>query len=437
MEVMIHSISRRAFLKRSSVLTAGLATLGSGASLRAAKSPNEKVVIAIVGCNARGMAHIAGYLPLPNAEIGYICDVDSRAVEKGIAAVARKQQRKPQGVKDFRRILDNPDVDAVSIATPDHWHAPATILACAAGKHVYVEKPGSHNLRESELMVAAARKYKRVVQMGNQRRSWPWVIESIGALHAGELGRVCFARGWYTNHRTSIGHGKPAPVPEWLDYSLWQGPAPERPFQDNIIHYNWHWFWNWGTGELGNNGVHALDLARWGLQVELPGRVTCGGNRYFYQDDWETPDTIMATFDFGDKGITWEGQSCAPRGFEGSSFGVNFYGEKGCMAMAGSNSTIYDLNNKVVREIKGKSEGLFDFDSIHFGNFLDGIREGKSLKSEIEEGQKSTVLCHLGNIAWRTGHTINFDPKERKIVGDQDASALVGRTYRKGWEPKV
>jgi len=204
MEVMIHSISRRDFLKRSSVLTAGLATLGSGASLRAAKSPNEKVVIAIVGCNARGMAHIAGYLPLPNAEIGYICDVDSRAVEKGIATVARKQQRKPQGVKDFRRILDNPDVDAVSIATPDHWHAPATILACAAGKHVYVEKPGSHNLRESELMVAAARKYKRVVQMGNQRRSWPWVIESIGALHAGELGRVCFARGWYTNHRTSI-----------------------------------------------------------------------------------------------------------------------------------------------------------------------------------------------------------------------------------------
>ena len=434
---MTNSISRRHFLKQSSVLTAGLATLGTAASLRAAKRPNEKVVVAIIGCNARGMAHIAGYLPLPNAEIGYICDVDSRAVEKGIAAVAKKQQRKPQGVKDFRTILDNPDVDAVSIATPDHWHAPATILACAAGKHVYVEKPGSHNLRESELMVAAARKYKRVVQMGNQRRSWPWVIESIGALHAGELGKVRFARGWYTNHRTSIGHGKPAPVPAWLDYSLWQGPAPERPFQDNVIHYNWHWFWNWGTGELGNNGVHAFDLARWGLGVELPQRVTCGGNRYFYQDDWETPDTIIATFDFADKGIVWEGQSCAPRGFEGTGFGVNFYGEKGCMAMAGSNCTIYDLNNKVVREIKGKREGLFDFDSIHFANFLDGIREGKELRAEIAEGQKSTVLCHLGNIAWRTGHTINFDPKARKIVGDDAAAALVSRTYRDGWEPKV
>jgi predicted dehydrogenase len=431
------SITRRDFLKHTSALTAGLATLGSTASLCAAKSPNEKVVVAIIGCNSRGMDHIAGYLALPNAEIGYVCDVDSRAVEKGIAAVAKKQQRKPQGVKDLRRILENPDVDAVSIATPDHWHAPATILACAAGKHVYVEKPGSHNLRESELMVAAARKYKRVVQMGTQRRSWPWVIESIEALHAGEIGRVAFARGWYTNHRPSIGHGKPAPVPDWLDYSLWQGPAPERPFQDNVIHYNWHWFWNWGTGELGNNGVHALDLARWGLEVELPQRVTCGGRRYFYQDDWETPDTAVATFDFKDKGIVWEGQSCAPRGFEGASFGVNFYGEKGCLALAGNNSTFYDLNDKVVREIKSKREGLFDFDTVHFGNFLDGIREGKGLKSEIEEGQKSTVLCHLGNIAWRTGHTIYFDPSTRKIVGDKAAVALCRRAYRPAWEPKV
>ena len=431
------AMRRRDFLKQTSVLTAGLATLGNAGSLRAAETPNERVRVGIIGCNARGMAHIAGYLALPNAEITHVCDVDSRAVEKGVAAVAKKQQRKPKGVKDLRRMLEDPELDAVSIATPDHWHAPATILACAAGKHVYVEKPGSHNLHESEMMVAAARQYKRVVQMGNQRRSWPWVIESIEALHAGELGQVSFAREWYTAHRTSIGHGKPAAVPAWLDYSLWQGPAPERPYQDNIIHYNWHWFWNWGTGELGNNGVHFLDLARWGLKVDLPGRVTCGGNRYFYKDDWETPDTIIATFDFGDKGITWEGQSCAPRGFEGASVGVSFYGEKGCMAMAGNNCTIYDLNNKVVREIKSKREGLFDFDTIHFANFLDGIREGKELRSGIEEGQKSTVLCHLGNIAWRTGHTVNFDPKTRKITGDEAAAALSSRDYRPGWEPKV
>jgi predicted dehydrogenase len=236
---------------------------------------------------------------------------------------------KPKGVKDLRRVLDDPDIDAVSIAMPDHWHAPAAILACAAGKHVYVEKPGSHNGEESEWIVAAARKYKRQVQMGNQRRSWPWVQEAIKALHDGEIGQLYFARAWYTNHRASIGRGKPTPVPEWLDYSLWQGPAPERPFQDNVIHYNWHWFWNWGTGELGNNGVHAIDLARWGLGVDLPRRITCGGNRYHFQDDWETPDLYVATFDFGDKGIVWEGQSCDPRGFEGEGFGVNFYGEKG------------------------------------------------------------------------------------------------------------
>jgi predicted dehydrogenase len=434
---MTASITRRDFLRQTSVLTAGLATVVGGGSLRAAGSPNAKVVVAIIGCNNRGMDHIAGYLALPNAEIGYVCDVDSRAVEKGIAAVAKKQQRKPQGVKDLRRILDDHAVDAVSIATPDHWHAPATILACAAGKHVYVEKPGSHNLHESELMIAAARKHKRVVQMGNQRRSWPWVIESIEALRAGEIGKVYFARGWYTNHRPTIGHGNQVPVPDWLDYTLWQGPAPERPYQDNVIHYNWHWFWNWGTGELGNNGVHALDLARWGLQVELPRRVSCGGGRYFYQDDWETPDSTVATFDFGTKGIAWEGQSCAPRGFEGASFGVDFYGEKGCLALAGNNSIFYDLNDKVVREIKSRREGLFDFDAVHFGNFLDGIREGKGLNSEIEEGQKSTVLCHLGNIAWRTGHTINFDPGTRKIAGDKAAAALGRRAYRGGWEPKV
>ncbi len=432
------SLTRRDFLKQTSLLSTGIATLAAAPSIRAANaSPNEKVLIAIIGCNGRGMNHIDGYLKLPNAEIVYICDVDSRVVEKGIAAVAKKQQRKPQGATDLRKILEDPKLDAVSIATPDHWHTPATILACAAGKHVYVEKPGSQNFHESELIVEAARKYKRVVQMGNQRRSWPWVIEAIDALKGGEIGKATFARCWYTNHRASIGHGKEVPVPQWLDYSLWEGPAPEKPYVDNLIHYNWHWFWNWGTGELGNNGVHSLDLARWGLEVELPERITCGGNRYHYPTEWETPDTMVATFDFGNKGVVWEGQSCDPRGFEDSTFGINFYGEKGCMAIAGNKCTVYDLKNKVLREIKPDQDGLFSFDSIHFGNFIDAIREGKPLRAEIEEGQKSTKLCHLGNIAWRTGHTIQFDPKTKKIIGDDAATALCTREYRPGWEPKV
>ncbi len=426
------AISRRRFVKRTVTFTAGIATLGAARTLSAAKSPNEKVIVAIIGCNGRGMDHIAGYLSVPNMEIAYICDVDSRAIDKGIAAVSKKQEKKPQGVKDFRSILEDPNIDAVSIAMPDHWHAPATILACSAGKHVYVEKPGSHDLHESELMVRAAQKYKRVVQMGNQRRSWPWVIEAMAALHGGEIGKVLFARAWYTNHRGSIGRGKPAPVPNWLDYSLWQGPAPERPFQDNVIHYNWHWFWHWGTGELGNNGVHSLDLARWGLQVDYPERVTCGGNRYHFKDDQETPDIYVASFDFGEKGIAWEGQSCDPRGFEGAAFGVNFYGEKGAMVIAGNDCKLYDLNDKLVRQINGNHD-----DSLHFLNFVEGIRTGQRLNSEIEDGQKSTLLCHLGNIAWRTGHTLTFDPKARKLMGDRAASALTTREYRRGWEPKV
>ncbi|HSU54137.1 MAG TPA: Gfo/Idh/MocA family oxidoreductase [Candidatus Dormibacteraeota bacterium] len=428
---MNEPLTRRTFLKQSSLLTAGI-TLGARPTARAGVGPNEKVQVAIIGCNGRGMDHIAGYLQVPNAQIAYVCDVDSRAVDKGLAAVAKKQQKPAKGARDLRKVLEDPNVDAVSCAIPDHWHAPATILACAAGKHVYVEKPGSHNPHESELMVQAARKHKRVVQMGNQRRSWPWVIEGINAVQGGEIGKVFFARAWYTNHRPSIGHGKEAPVPDWLDYSLWQGPAPEHPYMDNILHYKWHWFWNWGTGELGNNGVHFLDLARWGLGLTSgPKRVTCGGNRYHFQDDQETPDVYHASFDFGDKEISWEGQSCDPRGFEGESVGVNFYGETGCASIAGNNFRIYDLNQKLVREVKGKHD-----DVLHFANFVDGIREGKKLNSEIEDGQKSTMLCHLGNIAWRTGHTLNLD-KSGKIVGDSAATALWSRKYRKGWEPKA
>ncbi len=424
-------LPRRSFLKQTSVAT-GFAALGGFQLLRAQESPAKKLVIGVMGCNGRGMDHIAGFLGVPNVEVGYVCDVDRRAVEKGVAAVARKQARAPKGTDDVRRMLDDKSVDAIAIAAPDHWQAPATILACAAGKHVYVEKPGSHNAHEAELIVAAARKHKRVVQMGNQRRSWPWVIEAISALHAGVIGKIFFARTWYTSNRPTIGRGVPAPVPEWLNYDLWQGPAPERAFQDNLIHYNWHWFWHYGTSELGNNGVHALDLARWGLQVDAPRRVTCGGNRYRFQDDWETPDLCLATFDFGNCAITWEGQSCAPRGFEGTSFGAAFHGEKGVMIIAGDQCRIFDLNNKVLREIKGQRDG-----GEHFVNFVAAIRDGQKLNSEIEEGQKATLLCHLGNIAWRAGQTVDFDPVTRKMKAGREARALWRREYRKGWEPRV
>ena len=427
---MNDSIPRRQFIKQTAVLSAAAAAW-TPSVVRAAKGPNDKIVVGVMGLS-RGMAHVANYLELPNVEIAYVCDVDSRRMDKAIAVIAEKQKRAPKGAKDFRTILDDRDVDALSIAAPNFWHTPAAILACAAGKHVYVEKPGSHNAREGELIVAVARKYQRVVQMGNQRRSWPWMIEAIAKVHAGEIGRVTFARTWYNADRPSIGRGKPVAVPEWLDYSLWQGPVPERPYVDNLVHYNWHWRWHWGGGELANNGIHALDVARWGLGVDCPRRVGCGGGRYQYDDDQETPDIYVTTFDFGDKGATWESHSCHPRGFEGVGFGINFYGDKGHLVIAGNGYKIYDLNGKERQVGTGKAS-----DADHFGNFLDGIRTGARLNSEIEEGQKSTLLCHLGNIAYRTGHTLNVDPKSRTIINDKAAAALWSRQYRKGWEPKV
>ena len=425
--VMSSVCHRRTFLKNTATFTLGL----TAAPLLRAASPNSTVRLGVVGCNGRGKDHIAGYLAIPNCEIAYICDVDSKVLASGLDLVAKKQTNKPKGISDLRRMLEDPELDAISIATPDHWHAPAAILACAAGKHVYVEKPGSHNLHESQLLMAAATKNKRYVQMGTQRRSWPWVIEAIAALHRGEIGKLYLARAWYTNHRPTINRGKPAPVPSWLNWELWQGPAPEEPFRDNLPHYNWHWFWSWGTGELGNNGVHCLDLARWGLKVDYPGRVTCGGGRYHFQDDWQTPDSCVVSFDFGDKAIVFDCQSCDPHGFEGASFGVSFYGEHGTLVIAGNKVRIYDLNDMLVREVNGKGD-----DVLHFANFIDAIRNGTALKGEITNSEKSTVMCHLGNIAWRSGKTVDFNPVDWKIL-DKKSNAFARRTYRPGWEPKV
>jgi predicted dehydrogenase len=281
-------------------------------------------------------------------------------------------------------------------------------------------------------MLTAARKHNRVVQVGIQRRSMPGIIEGIARLRGGELGRVLFARGWYNNARPSIGIGQSAPVPDWLDYSLWQGPAPERDFRSNVIHYNWHWFWHWGTGELGNNGIHALDVCRWGLGVDYPRRVTANGGMYFYRDDQETPDTHVVTYDFGDKGITWEGRNWHRRGFEGSMFGISFYGEKGTMNIEDSGYTILAMDGKEMAK-KAERGG----DGAHLKNFLECVRSGNRPNADIEDGHKSTLLCHLGNIAYRVGRALSVNPKTGRIEGDREAIGQWSREYRKGWEPRV
>jgi len=441
------SLDRRQFI--NTVARGGVA-LGAAARLdavRGAQAPANKIVVAIMGTNSRGGALARGFARLAGAEVAYICDVDERAVAKGIATVNEICGKSPRGLKDFRKALEDKAVDALVIAAPDHWHAPAAIAACAAGKHVYVEKPCSHNPREGEMLVEAARKHKRVVQMGSQRRSWPNIGEAIRGVREGMIGRAYYSRGWYANNRDSIGRGKDAPVPSWLDYDLWQGPAPRRPFKDNVIHYNWHWFWNWGTGESGNNGTHALDLCRWGLGVEYPERVSSSGGRYHFKDDWETPDTQLISFEFdGGKTISWEGLSSNPYGLDGTGFGVSFHGETGTVVIGGGDAyTVLDLKGKEVKRVSGKrDEQKIDttgpaagLDAVHLQNFLSAIRSGARLNAEIQDGHKSTLLTQLGNIALRTGHVLRCDPKNGHILEDRDAAALWGREYQPGWEPKV
>jgi len=427
---MSPSIRRRTFLKQTTLVGASLATVGPLSRLGAAESPGHTLVVGVMGLG-RGFDHIQALRQIPDVEIAYVCDVDDSRLARAAKAASDKQPRPAKGVKDFRRILDDGAVDALFIAAPNFWHAPATILACAARKHVYVEKPGSHNPREGEWMVAAARKYQRVVQMGTQRRSWPGVIEGMEKLRAGMIGKVLFARCWYNNARGSIGRGKQVPVPPHLDYTLWQGPVPERPYLDNLVHYNWHWRWHWGGGELANNGVHALDIVRWGLGVDYPRRIACNGGRYHYQDDQETPDTAIAVYDFGEKGAAWDHSSCHRRGHEKVGF-VTFYGEGGSLTQDDGGYRTYDLKGKETGAGTGPGG-----DKVHIENFLNCIRSGQKPNAEIEEGQQSALLCHLGNIAYRVGHTVHFDPAKKKIIDDSQAMALWQREYRPGWKPKV
>ncbi len=430
------SSDRRLFLQAGATLFAASAagTLGqpTAASAQSPVSPNDKIRVAVMGVNGRGLALTRGFMA-SGAEVAAVIDVDSRALDRAAEIVAKEQSAAPAKYADLRRALDDASIDALVVAAPNHWHAPATILGCAAGKHVYVEKPCSHTPEEGELAIAAARKHNRIVQMGSQRRSWPAVIAAIDAIHAGKIGDVLYARSWYNNRRGSIGVGQPKPVPEWLDWELWQGPAPRRPFSDNLVHYNWHWHWHWGNGELGNNGPHGLDVARWGLQATFPERVTAGGGKYRHQDDQQTPDTMMVTFDFpGNKTITWEGLSWSPLGPHDTGFGVSFHGTEGAIVVRDQGFVQYDIRNRETDQQSGATG-----DKDHLDNFLACIRSGEVPRAEIEEAHRSTLLCHLGNIAYRTSSVLQTDPSNGHILNHPEAEKLWRREYEPGWEPKV
>lgn len=444
--------TRRTFIKKTitgtTILSAGGILPGfSPLSYARILGANEKVRVGMMGVNSRGLALASNFALQPNCEVISISDVDTRAADKCLSTVERIQQSKPKNQPDFRKALEDKNLDALVIAAPDHWHAPAAILASKAGKHVYLEKPCSHNPHEGELLVAVAQKYKNVIQMGNQRRSWPNVAQAIREVHSGAIGRPYFVKGWYTNNRPSIGIGKETPVPAWLNYDLWQGPAPRLAYKDNILHYNWHWFWHWGTGEALNNGTHMLDLMRWGLGVTYPAKVTSSGGRYRYKDDWQTPDTQVISLEFpNNTAMTWEGRSCNGRTVEGTSVGVIFYGETGSVLIESGNSyKVFDLDNKLVKAVKNdlvidprnRMDPSQALDAIHIQNFFDGIKKGTALASDIVGGHQSTLLAQLGNIALRTGGMLTTDPANGHIKNNPEAEKLWQRDYQKGWEPTV
>lgn len=436
--------SRRDFLKKAALGTAGLAVGLNAKSYARILGANDRVNFAVIGLHGRGYAHLECIRQNKGALVTHVCDVDRRELTKFAAATKKAFNADPVSEIDFRKVLDSKDVDVITIATPEHWHTPMAIMGLQAGKHVYVEKPSSHNPREGELLMLAQKKYGKLVQLGSQQRSSEHTIEIMGKIKQGIIGRPYFAKCWYSNTRASIGVGKPAPVPPELDWELWQGPAPRRPYKDNIHPYNWHWFWNWGTGETLNNGTHEVDLCRWALGVDYPNSVSASGGRYHFKDDWEFYDTLVTSFEYDNAMITWESMSCQGKEYYGRSRGSTIHGTEGTVLLDRAGYQVYDLHDKLLHEVntekKNNTQDLQSIDSMttrHFGNLINAIRDGEKLRSPIEVGNISVTMLLLSNIAWKMNRALRLDKQNGHILDDPEAMKMWGREYEKGWEPKV
>jgi predicted dehydrogenase len=440
-------LSRREFMGTVATGAAGLAVSSSARSYAQIMGANERVNFAIVGLNGRGGAHLSALQAnKKDGRITHVVDVDSTVLEKFAGKTAESMGEAAKADKDFRKTLEAKDVDVITIATPDHWHAPMAILGLEAGKHVYVEKPCSHNPHEGEMLVAAQKKYGKLCQMGSQQRSSPHTIEIVGKIHDGLIGRAYWAETWYANHRKPIGVGKVVPVPATLDWDLWQGPAPRSDYRDNVHPYNWHWFKVWGTGETLNNGSHEIDVARWALGAEYPKSVTATGGRYTAKDDWQFYDTLDTTFDYPDQMITWKGDCCNGKSTYGRDRGVAIHGTKGTVIVDRAGYEVYDLADKktaefhVAKHAATSSADLVGADSMtdaHFANMIAAIRTGEKLNQPVAQGNVAVTMLQLSNIAYFTNRKLNLDPATGKVVGDKEAEAMTRRTYEKGWEPKV
>ncbi len=402
-------------------------------------APNDRIAVACVGLRGRGGSLLTTFAGQPDVEVRYVCDVDENVLRRRAAEVAEPSGRKPQTIGDFRRAIDDSAVDALVLGTPDHWHAIPTILACQAGKDVYVEKPDGHNVVESRTMTAAARKHGRIVQLGTQARSGPHLLSAMDYIAKGLLGTVRFAKAWESARQGSIGHTPDSQVPAGVDYDMWLGPAPKRPFNRRRFHGSWRWLFDYGTGDLGNDGVHRLDIARWGLQTALaakgqkleplPQAVSAHGGKHYFDDDQEWPDNLMVAYDYGRCLLTYEMRIWSPYRLHDESEGAAVLGDEGSIVIGNGRWRAFDRKGAEVATEKGSYN-----DVGHVRNFLQCLRDRKPPAADlVTVGHPSSMLCHLGNAAWRAGRTIRYDPATGTTPGDEEAAKLLGRTYREPW----
>ncbi len=418
--------SRRSFIQKSAAATA-LLTIPNIIPAHAFGA-NDRVNAAVLGVNGRGKSHIEGLMEQKNVEITTFVDPDLVVGNKRAEEFEKKYGKKVNVVQDMRKAFDDKNIHVVTVATPNHWHTLATIWACQAGKDVYVEKPGSHNIWEGRKMVEAAHKYDRIVQHGVQLRSSVAVREAVQLLRDGYIGNVYMARGLVFRNRPDIGNKPNEPVPEGLDYDIWTGPAPKRPFTRNIVHYNWHWHWDYGNGDVGNQGIHETDLCMWGLNVGLPSKITAMGGKFLFDDCKETPEVLSSVYHYPDekKIIQFEVRPWYTNAEDGASVGNIFYGDKGYMVIKGYDTYETYFGDRKEPGKKGKEGG------DHFKNFIDAVRahDPKMIHAPVESAHLSSALAHLGNIAYRTGRVLNFDPKTEKFIKDPEADKYLSRDYR-------
>ena len=438
-------LTRREFLDTLATGTAGLAIASTAKSYGQILGSNDRLNFAVIGLHSRAYAHLSALKAnKASARIAYVCDVDKNTMNKFASETEKEMGEAPKTDQDFRNILKEKEVDAITIATPDHWHAPMAIAGLQAGKHVYVEKPCSHNAAEGAMLVQAQKKHGKLVQMGTQQRSSPHTIEIVDRIHNGEIGRAYMAKAWYVNVRKSIGVGKEAPVPPQLNWDLWQGPAPRRAYTDNIQPYNWHWFKVYGTGETLNNGTHEIDVCRWALGVDFPERISAQGGRYHFKDDWQFYDTLVTNFEYGDKLISWDCRCCNGMKVYDRDRGSVIMGTNGSVLVDRDGYEIFDLKGKKTGEKKAGSEtssnDLMGRDSMtdaHFANFIAGVKKGEKLNAPVSVGNVAVTTLQLANVAWDVKRVLTLDTADGKIQHDSEAMKQWTRSYEKGWEPHV